>query len=74
MRKIKCQRERILDYLKNGNSLMRLEAWEKLGVVEAPARISEIRALGHKVKTTMITVNNKYGERVRVAKWSIETS
>ncbi len=43
------QQKRILNYLKQGNELTRLNCWEQLGILEAPARISELRAEGHHI-------------------------
>lgn len=63
------QRERILDYLSEGKELTRLNCWDQLGILEAPARISELRSQGHPIVTEMIEVNNRYGEPVKVAKW-----
>jgi hypothetical protein len=40
-------------------------------VLEAPARISELRADGHPIKTQMKTVHNRYGEKVSIAEWSM---
>jgi hypothetical protein len=68
------QQERILAYLQEGNKLTRLESWSKLGVLEAPARISELRAKGHAIKTKMITVTNRYGEKVSIAEWSLSNA
>ena len=67
------QQKRILNYLEQGNSLTRLNSWEELNVLEAPARISELRAKGHHIHTEMVTINNKYGEKVRIAKWSLKS-
>ena len=67
------QRQRILSYLEQGNSLTRLNSWEQLGIIEAPARISELRAAGHKIKTEKVAVTNRYGEKVQVAKWTIDS-
>lgn len=67
------QRQRILNYLEEGNSLTRLNSWEQLGIIEAPARISELRAAGHKIKTEKVSVINRYGEKVQVAKWTIDS-
>ena len=66
------QKQRILDYLKSGNVLTRLNSWDALGCIETPARISELRLEGHKIKTEMVPVKNRFGETVRVAHWSIE--
>ncbi len=65
------QRERIVDYLESGQVLTRLNAWDELGILEAPARISELRSEGHQIITTMIDVKHRYGEPVRVAEWRI---
>ncbi len=65
------QAQRILEHLKSGKTLTRLESWSVLGVLEAPARISELRGAGHQIKTKMITVTNRYGEKVRIAEWSM---
>lgn len=65
------QQQRIKEYLESGKTLTRLNAWDKLGSLECPARISELRAQGMDIKTKMITVTNRYGEKVRIAKWSL---
>lgn len=65
------QQKRILNYLKQGNELTRLNCWQELGIIEAPARISELRAAGHKIHTEMVTIWNVYGEKVRIAKWTL---
>ena len=65
------QKQRILDYLKSGKTLTRLNSWSELGILEAPARISELRTEGHLINTEMVEVTNRFGERVKVAKWSL---
>ena len=65
------QRDRILKYLEMGQTLTRLNAWARLGILEAPARISELRAEGHNISTKMVKVRNRYGHKVSVAEWSI---
>jgi len=65
------QRDRILKYLEMGQTLTRLNAWARLGILEAPARISELRAEGHNIKTNMVKVRNRYGHKVSVAEWSM---
>ena len=68
---MKSQKERILDYLKSGKVLTRLNSWEELGVLEAPARISELRQDNWAIHTEMVSVKNRYGEDCRIAKWSL---
>lgn len=65
------QKERILEYLRGGNTLTRLNSWSELGVLEAPARISELRQDGYPIQTEMVKVRNRYGEDVRVARWTM---
>lgn len=67
--KIPSQKDRIKSYLDSGLTLTRLNAWSELGILECPARISELRSEGYPVSTKMITVQNRYGESVRVAEW-----
>ena len=64
------QKQRLLDHLRN-YPLTRLESWDRLGILECPARISELRSEGHSITTTMKTVRNRYGEKVRIAVWTM---
>ena len=66
------QKDRVLQYLKQGKVLNRLNAWDELGVIETPARISELRHEGHDIQTNMKQVLNRYGELVRIAEWFIQ--
>jgi hypothetical protein len=65
------QQDRILNYLKEGRTLTRLNSWTELGILEAPARISELRAQGHQIKTQMIPVRNRFDEVVKIAQWTL---
>ena len=65
------QATRLLKYLKSGKTLTRLKAWDTLGILETPARISELRQAGHNIITEMVPVVNRYGETVRIAKWKL---
>ena len=65
------QQARILEHLRAGKTLTRLNSWDELGILEAPARICELRRQGHPIETKMVTVVNRYGERVKVARWSL---
>ena len=65
------QKERILDYLERGHTLTRLNSWKRLGILECPARICELKQDGHDIKTERLTVTNKYGEKVSIAKWRL---
>lgn len=67
--KIPTQRERLVSFFDSGRTLTRLTAWDELGILEAPARISELRSTNFPILTRMVTVKNRYGEAVRVAEW-----
>ena len=68
------QQRRILNYLEENKSLNRLDAWSKLGILEAPARISELRSKGVEIYTEMVLVKNRFDETVRVARWHLMTA
>lgn len=65
------QKQDILNYLREGKTLSRVNSFDKLGVLEAPARISELRAEGHDIRTKMVPVRNRYGKVVKVAHWTL---
>ena len=66
------QKLRILNHLMSGKDLTRLDSWELLGVLEAPARICELRSDGYQIHTHMFEVKNHYGEKCRVARWYMD--
>ena len=68
---VMSQKQRILDYLERGYTLTRLNSWELLGVLECPARICELKQDGHDIKTERMTIKNKFGEKVSIAKWRL---
>jgi len=65
------QRERVREFLESGGKLTRLTAWDQLGILECPARISELRTEGMEIITTRKVVTNRYNEKVSIAEWSI---
>ena len=66
------QQDRILNYLQDGRVLTRLNSWTELGILEAPARISELRAKGHQIETKMVPVRNRFDEMVKIAHWTLK--
>ena len=70
MSNIPDQKERLMQHFESGRVLRRLDAWEELGIIEAPARISELRKMGYPIITKMIPVANRYGQTVNIALWS----
>ena len=67
----KTQNETVLNWLKGKNSITPLEALEKWGVLRLGARIYDLRDQGHKIKSEMVEVRNRFGDLCRVAKYSL---
>ena len=66
------QRQRVLNYMHHYGSITQYEAIEELGILRLASRISEIKKLGYPVQSKRVTVINKYGEKCRVAQYSLE--
>jgi hypothetical protein len=66
------QNERILDYIDQFGSITQLEALRDLGVMRLASRISDLRRLGFPIKSEIITVENRYGEKCRVKRYSYD--
>lgn len=65
------QRSRIMAHLNAHQTLTSLEALRKYGIMRLSARISELKRSGEPIEKQMITVQNKYGETVRVAEYRL---
>ena len=66
------QKQRILDYIADFGSITQLEAQADLGVQRLPSRINEIKKEGYNVTYKWETVKNRYGEKCRIKRYSIE--
>ena len=66
------QREQILQYLKNGNSITQMEAIELFGCTRLAARINELRDEGYPIKSKMISSKNRYGVPMSYCEYSIQ--
>ena len=45
------QNKKLLHYLKNNGSIDPMQSWRKLGIYRLSARIHDLRAEGHHIKT-----------------------
>ena len=70
--------ERLLKYLKKNKSITSLEMLDKLGIYRASDAVYKLRYKHYDgiygipfIKTTMIPVINRYGQKVRVASYSL---
>ena len=55
------QGEIILWHFRNVGTLTRAQAMSEYGIVELPARIVELKRLGHKITSTKGTSKNRFG-------------
>lgn len=66
------QKARLLEHLQEGKTITRLNGWQLLGIIELPARISELKREGWPIVTHRETVINRYGEKVCIAIWQMD--
>lgn len=66
------QNQRILDYIEEFGSITQLDALNDLGVMRLASRISDLRRLGHPIVSTVEAVENRYGEKCRIKRYSLE--
>ena len=65
------QNQRILDYIEEFGSITQLEALRDLGCMRLASRISDLKKLGYPVTSTAETINNRYGEKCRIKRYSL---
>jgi hypothetical protein len=53
------QNKGILAYLQSGKSITPIEALKEFGCFRLSARIFDLRAMGHNIKTKSVTINGK---------------
>lgn len=66
------QTERILDYLQQNGSITQRDADEHFGCTRLGARIWELRSAGFPIVSRMENGVNRFGERTRYARYSLE--
>lgn len=68
------QCSRIVAYLKrhSRSGITGLEALTQLGVIHLSSRITDLVSSGHKIRKDWVTVNNRFGEAVRVRRYRLE--
>jgi len=68
----KTQREMILEHLKSGQPLDRMQALNLYGCIESPAVISGLRKEGYQIKTGKKEVQTRFAGMIPVAVWTME--
>lgn len=66
------QAQRVLDYMTKHGGITQFEALRELGVMRLASRISELKKNGHKISSQTVKVENRYGEKCRVKRYSME--
>lgn len=67
----KSQKQRVLDYVNEFGSITRRDGFVDLGIVELPARICELEAMGYRFDRKQETSKNRYGESVCYTRYSL---
>lgn len=66
------QNKRILDYINQFGSITQLDALRDLGVMRLASRISDLRRQGWSIVSKVDTVENRFGEKCRIKRYSLE--
>lgn len=61
--------ERVLNYIKKYGSITQKQATDYLGLSRLSARIWDLRQQGKQILTEYITVKNRYGIKIKVARY-----
>ena len=67
------QRDRVLKYMQDFNSITAAQAMADLGVYSLSSRISELKKRGYSIKKIWVKSKNRYNEDVRFAEYFLET-
>ena len=65
------QHERILYYIKIFGSITTFEAFTELGITKLTTRISEMRRDGINIEGTPITVENRFGDKCHINRYTL---
>ena len=65
------QCDRIVEYMKKYGAITQLDAYLDISCWRLASRISDLRRRGYAIKREMVTVKNRYGEDVQIAKYSL---
>lgn len=65
------QCERIIEYMNEFGGITQMDALRDLACLRLASRINDIKRKGYNVRRDMITLKNRWGEPVRIAKYSL---
>lgn len=65
------QNEKILRHLKENGTIEPMTALKEYGIMRLASRISDLKRLGYHIEKRMVKAQNKYGEAVSYAEYSL---
>lgn len=68
------QNERILEYIEQFGSITQLEALRDIGCMRLASRVSDLRRQGYDIVSEREVVNNRYGEKCYIKRYSLRVA
>ena len=65
------QNQKVLQHLEKWGSITARDAYECYGIMRLGARIDNLRHMGHKINSQLEYGENRYGERIRYARYRL---
>lgn len=65
------QVERVIWYMQTNGSITATQAKDDLGIMRLAAVIHSVKKLGHFIKTEMVEVKDRWGNKTHVASYSL---
>ena len=65
------QKDKVLAYMRTYGAITPVDAMREFSCMRLGARIADLKADGHHIKTEMVGSKNKFGEPVHYASYSI---
>ena len=69
MKQTQC--EKIVEYMRKHGSITQSQAYIDIGCWRLASRISDLKRQGYAIRREMITVKNRNGEKVPIARYSL---
>lgn len=66
------QKQRLMQWFRNGLKITSLQALDELGILQLSARLCELENIGVPISRERIQIVNRYGQDVRVMRYWIE--
>lgn len=67
--KMTKQQERVLEYIKGGNKITSLDAFNQLGITRLAAVIFDLKKDGYFIGSRRVSVKNRFNEKCNVSEY-----